>query len=281
MYTRLLVPLDGTPDSEVALAPARTLATAVGAEVVTLELQSRAGTAQTADTIIAEAEGREASLIVMATYGLGGHDRPVTGSVAGGVLTHSRIPVLLVRPGEAQMERLKLTLVPVDGSPDSLVALGHASRLARAVPTALVLLRVVVPLPLWIYDPSLGLNTGPLIDPRWDEDRRQHAESYVRQLAQTVANSGIEVGADAVLDEVAAGICTYADQQAADLIVMSTHGRRGPARALLGSVADEVVRTAHQPVLLINRDMVVGSSGSSERVSSKWTSASNWSTSRT
>jgi nucleotide-binding universal stress UspA family protein len=276
MYTRLLVPLDGTPESEVALAPARILAGALAADVVTFEAPPRGGTDLTADAIVAEAERREASLIVMATHGHSGGDQPLIGGVARRVLTRSQRPVLLVRPGGSSLERLRLILVPVDGSPDSLVALGHASLLARAAPAALVLLRVVVPLPLWIYDPTLGLNTGPLIDPRWDEDRRQGAERYVRQLAERVANSsGIEVGADAVLDEVASGICTYADQQAVDLIVMSTHARHGPARALLGSVADEVVRTAHQPVLLVNRVIVVASSGSTDRVSSKWTSASN------
>jgi K+-sensing histidine kinase KdpD len=89
-----------------------------------------------------------------------------------------------------------------------------------------------------------------LIDPRWAEDRRENAEAYARQLARQVANSGIEAGADAVLSEVAPAIAEYADQQSVDLIVMGTHARRIP----LASVATEVVRSAHQPLLLINRD---------------------------
>jgi nucleotide-binding universal stress UspA family protein len=112
-------------------------------------------------------------------------------------------------------------------------------------------LRVVVPLPLWIYDPTLGLNTGPLIDPRWDEDRRANAESYVRQVAQRLVDSGIEAGADAILGEVAPAIAEYADQQAVDLIVMSTHARLGLTKALLGSVAAQVVDTARLPVILV------------------------------
>jgi nucleotide-binding universal stress UspA family protein len=176
------------------------------------------------------------------------------------------------------MQHLKLILVPVDGSPESLLGVSTASRLARTAHAAVVLLRVVVPLPLWIYDPSLGLNTGPLIDPRWDADRRENAEAYVRQLARQVANSGLEAGADAILGEVAPAIAEYADQESVDLIVMGTRARR----AVLGSVATEVARTAHQPVLLINRDTartadrsqtqhipLDGSMGSSERVSSK------------
>jgi nucleotide-binding universal stress UspA family protein len=126
------------------------------------------------------------------------------------------------------------------------------------VRAAIVLLRVVVPLPLWIYDPSLGLNTGPLIDPRWDEGRRENAEAYVRQLARQVANSaGVDVGADAVLGEIAPAIAEYADQQSVDMIVMGTRARR----ARLGSVATEVARIAQQPVLLVDRDTARSADG--------------------
>jgi nucleotide-binding universal stress UspA family protein len=43
-----------------------------------------------------------------------------------------------------------------------------------------------------------------------------------------------------------------ADELDADLVVIGTHGRRGLARALLGSVAEKVVRTAHRPVITIH-----------------------------
>jgi nucleotide-binding universal stress UspA family protein len=152
------------------------------------------------------------------------------------------------------MPRVKLFLVPFKRSPTSLAALVTAARMAHTHTGAVVLLQVVPPLPLWIYDPTLGLNTGPLIDPRWDEDRRANAEAYVRQVAQRLADSGVEAGADALLGEVAPTIVEYANQEAVDLIVMGCHERPGPLRALLGSIADEVVRTAKQPVLLVRRD---------------------------
>jgi nucleotide-binding universal stress UspA family protein len=152
------------------------------------------------------------------------------------------------------MQRLKLFLVPFKRSPTSLAALVTAARMAHTEKGAVVLLHVVPPLPLWIYDPTLGLNTGPLIDPRWDEDRRANAEAYVRQVAQRLADSGIEAGADALLGEVAPTIVEYADNEAVDLIVMGCHERPAPLRAVLGSVADEVVRTAKQPVLLVRHD---------------------------
>jgi nucleotide-binding universal stress UspA family protein len=291
MYTRLLVPLDGSPEAEAALSPAHTLATALGSEIILIRviasgtsslstlsssapseasdyLEGLASTLRTstvrvevvvsqgnpADTIVGECTTRGADLIVMASHSRRGLERLVMGSVADKVFEHSRVPVLLVRPSEYRMHRLKLILVPVDGSPGSLLGLGTAAGLAREAHAAVVLLRVVVPLPLWIYDPSLGLNTGPLIDPGWDEDRRENAEAYVRGLARSLAHSDIDVGADAVLGEVASAIAEYADEESVDLIVMGTHAHRGPARALLGSITSDVVRTAHHPVLLVNRE---------------------------
>jgi len=273
MFTCLLVPLDASSESAIALSPARRLAMTLGAEIALIrvvatsdarlsvlnsadldhahddleEVEVVVSLGDEADTIVAEAQSHGADLIVMSTQAR---------RLARQVLAHSRVPVMLVRGQDHQMERLRLILVPVDGSTGSLVALGTASRLARAARAAVVLLRVVVPLPLWIYDPTLGLNTGPLIDPRWDEDRRENAEAYVRRVAQKLTDSGIETGADAVLGEVAPAIAEYADQQAVDLIVMSTHARFGPTNALLGSVADQVVDTTRLPVLLLNRESV-------------------------
>jgi nucleotide-binding universal stress UspA family protein len=265
MFTSILVPLDGTRESEVALSPARTLASTLGAEIILLRVVPTDGKVSVlstpelneasdylesvasrlhqtdvhievvvshggpADTIVAEAHTRGVDLIVMATHGPSGLERLVMGSVAERVLAGSRVPVMLVGPTDRRMKR-----------------------------AAVVLLRVVVPLPLWIYDPSLGLNTGPLIDPRWDEDRRASAEAYVRQVAQKLLDSGIEAGADALLGDVAPTIAEYADQEAVDLIVMATHARVGPARALFGSVADQVVRTARLPVLLVRSEPLCG-----------------------
>ena len=53
-------------------------------------------------------------------------------------------------------------------------------------------------------------------------------------------------------------IVAAAEQVDADLIVMSTHGYQAPLRTLLGSVADEVVRHAGRPVVLVRRTDVKG-----------------------
>src|SRR5438477_10051917 len=95
MYTRILVPLDDTPESKAARSPARTLARALGAEIVETHVRERA-----AETIVSEAVNRAADLIVMASHEPTGLERLVVGSVAERVLRNSHIPVLLVHPGD-------------------------------------------------------------------------------------------------------------------------------------------------------------------------------------
>ncbi|HEV7664836.1 MAG TPA: universal stress protein [Chloroflexota bacterium] len=242
MYARILVPRSDTLDADRAARAARVLADLVHAEVITPDVAD-----------VAESAEREAQALVEAVRT---HDADLVSmtprdGAAEHVLAHARVPVLAVPPTAETLSRLNSILVPFDGSASSLVALGHATRLARVTGAAMVLLRVVEPLPLWLFDPTLGLNTGPLIDPRWDETRREHAEAYVRQVASQVAESGLEVGADALLGEIASTIGDYASTEALDLIVMGTHGRHGALGKMLGSTAAHVLRTAPRPVLLV------------------------------
>ena len=51
--------------------------------------------------------------------------------------------------------------------------------------------------------------------------------------------------------DVSSVVARAAAECEADLIVMGTHGRRGVRRALLGSVAESLVRTADRPVLVV------------------------------
>jgi nucleotide-binding universal stress UspA family protein len=91
-------------------------------------------------------------------------------------------------------------------------------------------------------------------DPAWDEETLASAETYVAALVKRLQSAGLVASGEArMAADVAGNICSVAQQETADLIVMSTQALTGPARALLGSVADAVVRTAHCPVVLIHR----------------------------
>jgi len=91
-----------------------------------------------------------------------------------------------------------------------------------------------------------------LISPTW-QAIRQSAEDMLQKTVTQLRRGGLEAAAHAVIGEAAQGIVSTADNTGADLIVMSTHALRGPARGLLGSVAAAVVREASCPVLLVRR----------------------------
>ncbi|HEY2592959.1 MAG TPA: universal stress protein, partial [Chloroflexota bacterium] len=79
------------------------------------------------------------------------------------------------------------------------------------------------------------------------------SETHANKIADRLRRCGLIVEGRGVLGQPAAAIVTAADEVDADLIVMSTHGRSGPFRSVLGSVADEVVRKSQRPVLLARR----------------------------
>jgi nucleotide-binding universal stress UspA family protein len=167
MFTSILVPIDGTAESNVALPLARTIARETGARISVLRVlpasdvpgedrEAVAAATQTvkriahelagsgaqvtavvrtgnvAGEILAQCRAQGADLIVMRTHGRAGLGRAVLGSVTEHVLAASGVPVLLLRPGERQPRRIRTLLVPMDGSPGGAVALGTAVGLAQA-----------------------------------------------------------------------------------------------------------------------------------------------------
>jgi nucleotide-binding universal stress UspA family protein len=126
----------------------------------------------------------------------------------------------------------------------------------------LVLLDVAVPFVAYMVMSESLYSMGALsaFDPAWDEKTLGDAQRYASGIADHLRHVGIRADPMAVAGEtlqpktsVADAIMRCADEVKADLIVMSTHGLTGPARALLGSIADAVVRNAHRPVLLRRR----------------------------
>ncbi len=213
-----------------------------------------------ATEILRQAASTSADLLVMATHGRSGLRRALLGSVTEGVLAHSSLPVLLARPGGHRPTRIDTLLVPVDGSPGASLALGTAVPFARAANARLVLLQVVVPSAAYLVSDVTGAASLSL-DPAWDEEALAGAERYVTGLAARLQRAGLSAEGRAVMGNisetlmgrVSSLIVDGANAVAADLIVMSTHGFTGPVRAVLGSTADEVVRTAHRPVLLVRQ----------------------------
>jgi len=140
-------------------------------------------------------------------------------------------------------------LVPVDGSPTSKAGLAEAIKLAKLIGARLRLLHVVDEMPYVMSiqgQAAISADVFSLL---------KEAGKKVLERARTQVEQQ-DIPVDTVLLEILSGrLCDKVAEQArewsAELIVLGTHGRRGVGRMFLGSDAEQIVRTATVPVLLI------------------------------
>ena len=144
----------------------------------------------------------------------------------------------------------KKILVPLDGSKMAEAALPLARELAESNGAEIILIHANAPTYFQYYSPEMMVAA-----PDIEHDERVEANTYMHRVLASMQDRGIK--ATAVLkDDITAAnaILDYADQNAVDLITMSTHGRSGIGRWLIGSVTDKVVHGAKVPVLLVRPD---------------------------
>ena len=139
-------------------------------------------------------------------------------------------------------------IVPLDGSKLAETALSEARQLAHLTGAELVLLRVNDYSSKNHYS-DFGLLYDYEAIARALEEEREIAATYLDQTAAQLAKSGLPVSTKLV-DGIAAKAIVGLSQPG-DLIVMTTHGRTGMKRWFIGSVAEEVLRHASVPVLLV------------------------------
>lgn len=144
-------------------------------------------------------------------------------------------------------------VVALDGSALAEQVLDHVEPLVEAFASKVTCVCAVEPInPGLLAETSLPGGDVPLdqLYETQDEVRSEEA-AYLAGIKERFARHDIEVECEAPLGRPAESITDVARTYGADLIAMTTHGRSGLRRALLGSVADEVVRTAPCPVLLV------------------------------
>ncbi|HEX5059010.1 MAG TPA: universal stress protein [Kofleriaceae bacterium] len=284
-FSKILCPVDFSPGSQQALRVATRLANEANAELVVVHawyvpaiayseftfpadaIQGMADDANRAlETTIAEAKRAGAKqisgklltgepwsrivgeldehgydLCVIGTHGRTGLARVLLGSVAEKVVRHSPCSVLAVRP-EGEVKPFKHPLVPTDFSASAEHALEMAVELA---PEAITLLHVI----------ELPVATGRTAVPNLE---RSLDESAMIALAEAANRLGGKArGSITTRTRIgypgAQTLAELDDDRSIDLVVMGTHGRTGVARALLGSVAEKVVRHARCPVLVARK----------------------------
>jgi nucleotide-binding universal stress UspA family protein len=212
-----------------------------------------------ADKILDFAAENEIDLTIMATHGRGGITRWWMGSVAEKVISEATAPVLLVRskrPSKTgiagKLKSLHNIIAPLDGSDIGEAALPYAEILAMNSGALVSLLQVVSP-PGTVEASLLG-------GPDWRKFvKAMHdaGEDYLKNIAERLSDKGIKSTYEVVTGDPADKIVEYADDKKASLIAMSTHGRTGLTRWVLGSIADKVLHGARIPILLVRSPKMV------------------------
>jgi len=226
---------------------------AEGQRVRALPLHGDAG-----QVILDAAEKESAGLITMTTHGRSGVMRWLLGSVADRVVQHSKAAVMLIpaRPagGRASEDRplpspaVERILVPLDGSEVAAGVLPFVKEYAKLFGAGLVLYHAVSPAGAY---PGFETANAQIVG-RLLEDMQKEAAVMLNESAKKLEDEGFKCETAVSIELAADGILHAAEQSKAGLIAIGTHGRSGLSRAVLGSVANAVLRRSTLPTLLVH-----------------------------
>lgn len=283
MYEKIIVPLDGSKTAEQILPYARLFAHAYDIPVELLRVEEPAArpafwppptpayltevseryfsaplradrveeSGKPAEVIVDRAKANSACLIAMTTHGVSGVRRWLLGSVASKVVQSAANPLLLLRALDKAppTAAFKSIVVPLDGSGLAERIFPHVVSLAKNMKLAVELVRV--------YDPPV--TAYPVLDmpylenlERYREEMRHEAETYLDGKSHELRAEGVaQVSATVIQGDPASEVIGLARKTPDNLIAMSTHGRSGIGRWLLGSVTEKTVQHSRDPVLLV------------------------------
>lgn len=288
MYRKILVPLDGSNAAEIVIPYVEELAAKLGAEIFAVsvfespddmshlhryylermvdqmqrqinelrpinpvKINSEVLQGKPAQQLLRFADEINVNLIVMASYGSSGRESKLLGNIATKVLWSTAKPVLLIRTpaSEALIKRKRLIdkiLVPLDGSKTGETIVECAEVLAEAVGAELVLLQVLEPLRIVAGFETVALSSIP----QGEESIKASAGAYLNKVEKPLKEKGIKTSTEILWGSAAERIIEYADGKSIDLITISSHGRSGVGRWVLGSVTEKVLQVGDKPVLV-------------------------------
>ncbi len=198
-----------------------------------------------AEVIVETASKLGCGLIVMGTHGRRGLPHLLLGSVAERVVRTSAVPVLTVRgDADIELEGAPRILVPHDFSEASAAAVRSAAAWADALGAEITLLHVVEPV---VYPDfySVDVLSDDLMERLVERSERALGAAVEDLLGSAKAYTEVEVG------RAASTIVDFADPERFDLVIMATRGLSAIEHALLGSVAESVLRRCRVPLLAI------------------------------
>ncbi len=221
-----------------------------------IAIKTEAMFGQPLQDILSVAESRRVDLIVICSHGRTGLMRWALGSVAQGLAHQSSVPLLVLREGGriSALSRVDITrplcaLVALDGSPFAETALAPAANLVAALAA-----------------PNEGILHLTQVVTGIDEAAQQGAKTYItgvaEQLQQKLKGLNLSITwsllrnvdvAGAIVDMAVHGEggARAEGLNGCDLIVMSTHGRGGLERLMMGSITERVLHSTRLPMLIV------------------------------
>jgi nucleotide-binding universal stress UspA family protein len=161
------------------------------------------------------------------------------GSISHRVLLHATVPTLIVKGKARPVTRV---LMAVEGQEDATRLHTWLTSHPFKNPVAVTILSVIPSLHLADPHVMVGLES-------WSELSKQHAEQIVNDTARALASPHFTVSTDVRLGDPVTTVCEVGNSH--DLIVVSSHGRKGLDRFLLGSVSHAIVHRAACSVLVV------------------------------
>ncbi|ABP54047.1 universal stress protein [Salinispora tropica] len=227
------------PD-ETARRQAEELVRQAAADATSPELTVTGELYEGPPALVLQERSARASLLVLGTRGLGGFAGLLVGSTAGSVAAHAHCPVVVVRGDADRRGRAGHVTTGVDGSEESLLALGFAVEQAAARKVPLHVLRV------WRPPPGQRPPSAPDARAASQADRAELEESlspWRRAFPDVPITVEVAEGNPAELLVTAS--------RHAQLVVVGSRGRGGLAGMLLGSVSQQLLHHAHSPVAVV------------------------------
>lgn len=215
-----------------------------------LKARVAASSGPAAEEILRAARDEDIDLIAMSTHGRNALGRAILGSVTNKVLHASDVPTLVITPERAKTYWgdgvvLSKILAPLDGSELAEESLPYVEDLARSLSLEVILTRVV------------GLGMAPYVSYPYvgaeylNVDIASGALDYLKEVAARLKAKGLSASWKVLRGATAGSIVELARETPQDIIALTTHGRSGLSRWVLGSVAEALVRASGDPVLVI------------------------------
>lgn len=201
-------------------------------------------------TEVIRAGGR--AVLVMSSHGYSGLKRLILGSVTDELVRHGDCDVVVVPAGNHVRAQVNTIAVPLDGSLLAEAALPRAVQVARALGAGIHLLQVPqVPMqPTGHVAPGAGLDWVPELL----AEATREAQAYLDEQAERLRAEGLTVSAQQEalgIEGVAGAVLEAVRRRPAELLMLTSHGRGGLRRLVLGSVTDALLRKTELPIWVV------------------------------